>query len=135
MISASACDTGLVWSANIGRELRGSVQRILHNANPPWKWTERRNDRRHPFPYPVRLTPVGDDNITPAGNDFVVLGKHISEGGLDFYHPEPLPHRRIIAMFDFSTGVTVQLLMELTWCRFSRHGLYVNGGRFLHTVR
>jgi hypothetical protein len=92
---------------------------------------ERRRDRRYPFPYPIRLVPVTADGCTPDGDEIVVLGKHLSEHGLDFYHRDPLPHRWVLAIFDAGPAGQITRLMELTWCRFGQHGWYENGGRFL----
>jgi hypothetical protein len=96
--------------------------------------SERRREQRYPFPYPIRLTPVtADGNISPA-ESIVVLGKHLSEHGVDFYYNEPLPYRRVIASFERGGQEVLHLMMDLTWCRFGRHGWYENGGRFLQLL-
>jgi hypothetical protein len=96
--------------------------------------SERRREQRFPFPYPVRLTPVATDgNVSPA-ESVVVLGKHLSEHGVDFYYNEPLPYRRVIASFERGGREALHLLMDLTWCRFGRHGWYENGGHFLQVL-
>src|SRR5688572_6124158 len=76
--------------------VRERVQQVLAGAQPVLHGVERRREKRHPFPYPVYLTPVGRDGATPIGETIVVLGKHLSELGFDFYHRAPLPHRRAI---------------------------------------
>jgi hypothetical protein len=64
----------------------------------------------------------------------VVLGKHLTNHGFDFYYQQAVSHRRVIASFDCESNARVEMLMELTWCRFSGHGWYENGGRFLSAV-
>ncbi|MBI2481887.1 MAG: hypothetical protein HYV60_25540 [Planctomycetia bacterium] len=89
--------------------------------------------KRHPFPYPVRLLPVnarGDAVDDPI----VVLGKHLTNQGLDFYFQHPVSHRRVIASFACESNGRVEMLMDLTWCRFNGQGWYENGGRFLSAV-
>ncbi len=94
---------------------------------------ERRRETRYPFPFLVHLTPVGDDAVTPCGPRLIVVGKHISERGLGFYHPEPLSYRRAIASLQGPKGDWFGFLIDLTWCRFTQ-GWYESGGRFLESV-
>lgn len=90
---------------------------------------ERRSERRHPYPHPIYLTPLTADG--PLFDETVqVLGKHLSEHGLDFYHREPLPYRRMIASLQ-ADGQWFGLVLDLKWCRFTSDGLYDNGGRFV----
>jgi len=109
------------------------VQFALQRAHAARAGQERRRERRHPFPYPVKLEPVGvaDDELA---RPITVLGKHLSNHGLDFYCQQPLPYRRVIATFSFGQRQSIQMLMDLSWCRFSEHGWYENGGRFLSVV-
>jgi hypothetical protein len=63
-----------------------------------------------------------------------VVGKDLSERGLGFYHQAPLPYRRAIVTLEDASGRVVSLLMDLSWCRFTRHGWYDSGGRFLKLI-
>lgn len=92
---------------------------------------ERRREIRHPFPHLIQLTPVGRDGITPEGESVVVAGKDISEHGLGFFHPKPLPYRRMIVSIETPNEQWVSFLVDLRWCRFTRQGWYESGGRFL----
>ncbi len=120
--------------ANTEHAIRERVQRVLAGAQVARRGMEQRRERRHPFPYPVYLTPVGRDGATSVGKTLVVLGKHLSELGFDFYHRAPLPYRRAIVSFETACGVWTGVLLDLAWCRFGRHGWYDNGGRFLAVV-
>jgi hypothetical protein len=115
-------------------DLRTQVCSLLHALYPEHDLTERRRENRYAFPYLVQLTPVGEDGVTPQGEPVVVVGKHLSERGLGFYHPQPLPHRRMIAALEAGNGRWMRLLVDLSWCRFIKGGWYESGGRFLRTV-
>lgn len=115
-------------------EVRDYVRLALAGPMAPRKLTERRRDQRHPYPYPIYLTPVRGDGETPAGESLIVVGKHLSERGVDFYCHEPLPYRRMIASLECGGESWIGLLLDLTWCRFTRFGWYDNGGRFLRVA-
>jgi hypothetical protein len=115
-------------------DVRTQVWGLLSNLYPKADRMERRRETRYPFPYLVHLTPVGDDGITPCGERLVAVGKHISQRGLGFYHPRPLPHRRMIASLQSDTGHWYAFLIDLSWCRFTKQGWYESGGRFLQAV-
>jgi hypothetical protein len=114
--------------------VKGQIWNLLATLCPRNELVERRNDWRYPYPYLIRLTPVGRDGITPSGETIVVAGKQISEHGLGFYHQDPLPYRRMIASLETSTGACLAFLINLSWCRFMRCGWYESGGRFLQPV-
>lgn len=118
------------------QEIRQKVRTLLggFQSNRKINVVERRRSRRYAYPYPIYLTAVGDNDVTPEGEPIVVLGKYLSECGLDFYHREPLPYRRMIISIECDEELWISLLMDLTWCRFNRHGWYDNGGRFLHAT-
>jgi hypothetical protein len=115
------------------REIHTAVRYLL-GVQPPRPAMERRREQRFPFPYPIRLTPVTTDGAVPPAESVVVLGKHLNEHGVDFYFNEPLPYRRVIATFERNGREIMHILMDLTWCRFGRHGWYENGGRFLQVL-
>lgn len=95
---------------------------------------ERRKSVRHLYPYPIDVTPLDGEPLSSA-DKISVLGKQLSEYGLDFYSNQPLPYRRVIAWFETSDRSRFGLLTNLTWCRFNKFGWYENGGRFLQVVR
>jgi hypothetical protein len=115
--------------------LRQRIHHLLSRLYPQGHCPERRREARYPFPYLVRLTPVGANGAT-VGPPVVVVGKHISEHGLGFYHPTPIPYRRVQAevLGGSEDGANLNVMMDLTWCRFNREGWYDGGGRFLELV-
>jgi hypothetical protein len=114
-------------------EIRGQVWGLLSTLYPKVAVVERRRETRYPFPFLIYLTPV-DDNGVSCGENIVVVGKHISERGLGFFHAKPLPHRRVIASLERPHDGWYAFLMDLGWCRFTRQGWYESGGRFLEAV-
>jgi hypothetical protein len=106
---------------------------LMSELYPKQEIWERRQENRHPFPYLIHLTPVAEDGISPQGESIAVVGKHLSDRGLGFYHPKPLPYRRMIASLE-SNGHWFGFLVDLRWCRFTKQGWYESGGRFLQAV-
>jgi hypothetical protein len=114
-------------------DVRLQVWGLLSTLYPKQDFMERRHETRYPFPYLVHITPVAADGVTPEGETVVVVGKHLSEQGLGFYHPKPLPYRRVIASLE-NNGRWAAFLIDLKWCRFTRQGWYESGGRILESV-
>ena len=115
-------------------DVRTQVCGLLIPLYPRNDLGERRRDKRYPFPHLIHLVPVGDDGVTPQGDALIVVGKHLSERGLGFYHPKPLPHRRMIASLQAGNGRWLGFLIHLSWCRFTKEGWYESGGRFIRSV-
>jgi len=114
--------------------MRGRVRSLLARMHPARQGFERRTDLRHPYPFLVRITPVDDDGLTPIGETVSVVGKDLTDRGIGFFHQEPLPYRRAIVSFESGTEHALAMLIDLSWCRFTRHGWYDSGGRFLQCV-
>ena len=115
--------------------VKQQVRQLMGQLFPAGLGVERRNSGRYPFPFLVRLTPVDERTLQPIAEAFVVVGKDLSERGLGFFHPHPLPYRRAIVTIEDSSRRSVSLLIDLNWCRFTRHGWYDSGGRFLQVVQ
>jgi len=114
-------------------EIRAQVWTLVTTLYPNRNLAERRRENRYPFPYLTHLTPI-DERGEPSGETIVVVGKHLSERGLGFYHPRPLPHRRMIVSMETPDGEWIGFLIDLSWCRFTKQGWYESGGRFLEAV-
>jgi hypothetical protein len=115
-------------------EVRTQVWALLSTLYPKVTVVERRRETRYPFPFLIYLTPFGDDSTTPCGESIVVVGKHVSERGLGFYHAKPLAQRRVVASLERPHDGWYAFLLDLRWCRFTRQGWYESGGRFLEAV-
>lgn len=121
-------------SSRRGDDLRDLVRCVVSSVQPHRMQNERRHEKRYPFPYPIHLLPV-DTHGQPTGDEpLVVVGKNLSEQGLDFYHCEPVSFRRVIASLPCGPDRWVAFHLDLTWCRFSGYGWYENGGKFLASV-
>lgn len=115
-------------------EIRDQVRKVICKSRNSYAGLERRRNPRLPFPYPIYLTPLDVNGDVDHEKSFAVVGRHLSECGLDFYHTEPVTSRTLIASLDGLEDTAVSFVMELTWCRFGRHGWYENGGRFVSIV-
>jgi hypothetical protein len=115
-------------------ELRAEVRGALAMMCPAAPVADHRRQKRFPFPHVVYLTPVAEDGLTPLAGTLVAAGKHLSQSGMGFYHPDPLPYRLVIASLPRPEGGWLGVLLELRWCRFIRHGWYESGGRFVRVV-
>lgn len=116
--------------SNDGEPSGAAIHLVLASAETGVPCPDRRHAARIPYPYPIQLTPVAADGTKSDEQKMVVLGKHLSEQGLDFYHRDPLPFRRVIASWKVAEQ-WVELPLDLRWCRFGEHGWYESGGRFL----
>jgi hypothetical protein len=114
--------------------IRAQVWSLLATMYPVDRYDERRQQDRFPYPHLVQLTPVEDERLTEAAPPVMAAGKHLSERGMGFYHPNPLPYRRVVATLERAPGKFIHLLLQLSWCRFIRHGWYESGGKFLRVL-
>ena len=135
---ADGAETDLVFPTQLvpasDHPVRRQVWNLLAGLHPPGKWIERRFEQRFPYPQLLYLTPLAEDGVRPAGDSIVVVGKHLSESGLSFFHQRPLPHRRMIASLEDRGRRWVGFVLDITWCRFTHHGWYDSGGQFLETT-
>lgn len=61
-------------------------------------------------------------------------GRDISLGGLSFEHAGILPCTHAALSFVQKDDVSQPVLLQLTWCRFTRLGVYLSGGKFLRVI-
>lgn len=124
-----------IWPGTASRgQIAACVESALFAVEAAPRLVERRTQPRYPYPYPVYLTPLDAHSQPLAERTMAVIGRHLSAQVIDFYCPWPLADRRMVASLDGREAGWLGLLVELTWCRFNRHGWYDNGGRFLAVV-
>src|SRR5688572_10348984 len=111
-------------------ELRLQVRELLAGLYPAGPF-ERRREQRFPLPKLIQLRPVAPDNVTLLEGLVIVAGKHISEDGMSFFHPAPLPYRLVLASLEKSDGGRAEFLLDVDWCRFTQFGWYESGGKFV----
>ncbi len=112
-------------------EVRAEVRCLIGRIYPGGDFIDRRNERRYPYPYLVRLIPVAKDGTVLHDESLVAVGKHLSDRGIGFYHPKPIPHRYMVVSMESSDGEGAVFIVDLGWCRFTRQGWYESGGKFL----
>ena len=107
-----------------------SIRRVMESLAPVEGGSRRLP--RVACPKPWHVTPaISDGGPRRAGPvTWLVFGKHLSEGGLDFYHVRPFGSRQVIVSFEFGPDQWVSLAADLYRCRFARYRLYEWGGRF-----
>ena len=110
------------------------VRQLLKHMYPQEVGIEKRKTQRFPYPFLLQITPVDEDGTTPLDEPMTVVGKGLSERGIGFFHRDPLPYRRVKASVEDMTGQTIAVLVDLTWCCFTKQGWYESGGRFLHVA-
>lgn len=115
----------------VDHEARLQVRSLLSGVYPPSNGPERRREQRYPFPRLFVLSPADVDGQRKAGASITVAGKHLSETGLSFFHPDPIPHRWMVASLPKLDGQWIGFLVDLDWCRFTRQGWYESGGRLV----
>lgn len=117
-------------------EVRVQVRSLIGAAGKGVRlaYADRRRDQRYPFPNLLYVTPMDRNGQPLVEQTVVVVGKTLTERGMDFYHQQPIPHRRVIVTIETQSGYTASFLMDLTWCRYTKQGWYDNGGRFLDTA-
>jgi hypothetical protein len=124
----------VVLAAPADEEASAQVRGLLAGMFPPGTLLERRREQRFPFPRLLQLTPVSADGLQRLGPSLTAAGKQLSESGMSFFHPEPLPFRWVIASLDKGDGQWIGFLLDVDWCRFTRQGWYESGGQFIRAV-
>lgn len=130
-----AAEPANVRSGPNDEQVRAGVRSLLSEVYPRGETIERRRDQRWPYPNLITITPVTADGLLPIAEPVVVVGKQLSERGVGFFHPMPLPFRRVIATLESASGEACSFVLDLKWCRFTRKGWYESGGRFLQVVQ
>jgi hypothetical protein len=115
-----------------------TIEQFLHGGTACWLRSTRimpdRKWQRVPYDRPVALTPWDTATNAPAGPSRRVTGRDVSLGGFSFAHMEPLACREAVVTFGVEPSQRGSLLLRLNWCRFTRAGIYLSGGRFLEPV-
>ena len=132
--TTTARERGRITAAHISPDMNDHIHALLVRLLPHPRPDELRQDRRSPYPFLFQLVPVAEDNTTPLQTPITVVGKNVSDRGIGFFHQQPLPFRRTIVTLGDPGGYSLSLLAELLWCRFTRHGWYDSGGRFLEII-
>ena len=107
---------------------RPFIRSLLSATCRPGQQVERRREQRYPCPRLFMLVPIDQESLKPIGDAMTVVGKHISESGISFFHPETFSHRWVLAVVE-NEGKEIHFVVDLEWCRFTKQGWYESGGR------
>lgn len=117
-----------------GGDVRTQVWGLLSGMYSEAGLADARRHERFAYPRLIFVTPADEAGCPAPVGSFVVAGRHISESGLGFFHPQSIPHREVIVSLDHADGTWKSFLLELRWCRFIRQGWYESGGRLLRVA-
>jgi hypothetical protein len=112
--------------------LARQIQALVAQLHPEVT-VERRHDERFAMPVLLQLTPLDADR-QPLANGTIVVGKDISRCGMSFFHERPLAYRRAIVSLEHPEIGRFAAEIDINWCRFTRPGWYVSGGRLIRVV-
>lgn len=110
------------------------VNQVVASWHSPLALAEKRRWQRIRYDRPAILTLLDDRTVVPLGVHKVISGRDISPSGFSFTHLDPLACRRAIVTFPFEREETDAIELRLTWCRFTRAGIYQSGGKFLSPI-
>ncbi len=96
---------------------------------------ERRREHRHPCNLPALLVPLDSQGLSVACVPLEVRVKDISKHGIGISHPDPMPHRLALLMFETPEKNQRRLLVRLKWCRFKRADVYESGGQIVRDLK
>jgi hypothetical protein len=96
---------------------------------------ERRREHRHPCNLPALLVPLDSQGLSVACVPLEVQVKDISKHGIGISHPDPMPHRLVLLMFETPEKNQRRLVVRLTWCRFKRTDVYESGGQIVRALK
>ena len=90
---------------------------------------ERRDAQRLPLGQDICFIGLNDQfQVTTA--PLLMEGRDVSGQGLSFMHSQPITTRFAAVSFRVATGIETAIV-KLSWCRFSRPGQYLSGGKFV----
>lgn len=114
------------------------LNQLLESVAASWHTSSRilelRESHRVIMTAPIAVTM--EDPTDPGGPSLTVVGsgRDVSSRGVSFSHMRPLPCREAVLTFALPDGGHESVLTRLTWCRFSRAGIYFSGGKFVRIV-
>lgn len=115
-----------------------NVEHLVRDLLSQWKHPDDALERRHwprvGFQKMIALFAFDHDQECPTGQPWLATGKDISLQGVSFTHIAPLPFTKVAIGFELPGGFSQFALTRLSWCRFTRRGVYESGGTFLRPI-
>lgn len=113
--------------------LTSKIQTLVTKLNPEVV-LERRHDQRFPMPILLKLTPLDANGQPLVESAIIVAGKDISRCGMSFFHERPLHYRRAIVTLEHPELGWFAAEIDIHWCRFTKPGWYISGGRLVAEI-
>jgi hypothetical protein len=110
------------------------VRDLLAQWQHPSDALERRGLSRIGFQKQIALFAYDNAEQQVTGEPWLVTGKDISLQGVSFSHIAPLPFSKVAIGFEVPGGFSRFVITRLSWCRFTRRGVYESGGTFLRSI-
>lgn len=131
----SPVDDNIAELARI-REIAEIVDGLAATWRPIGLSVHDRRWQRVVYEDPLVVYPLArrGEDFTADGPAVLVSGRDLSRGGVSFEHTTPLPQRFVAVTFPSERMDGLAVVTQLTWCRFTRAGHYLGGGRFLRRI-
>ena len=129
-----ALETGLEVISDSTRDIaRLVVQAAQFSA--PLPRMERREHARRAYPNVISVTPLIDGTLEPASETVSVIGRNLSNLGLDFFHDYLIAEKEVVIGLQSAKESWSHFVMELGWSRFVQGGWYISGGKFTQVIK
>lgn len=117
-------------------ELSRIVEHVVASWHSPGSFAEQRQWHRTNYDRPAIITPLDERTGDAMEIHKIISGRDISPNGFSFTHLDPLACRRAIVTFAYEheNEPRAAILLRLSWCRFTRAGVYQSGGKFLNVA-
>ena len=131
---AAQLETGLEVISDSTRDIARLVVQAAEFSSPLPR-TDRRKHARRPYPCVISVTPLADGTREPASQTFSVIGRNLSNLGLDFFHDYLISEKQVVIGLQSAKESWSHFVMELGWSRFVQGGWYISGGKFTQVIK
>lgn len=127
-------EAGLEVVSDSPRDIARLVVQAAEFSAPLPRAIEKREHARRPYPSVVSVTPLIDGTREPASETFSVIGRNLSNLGLDFFHDYLIPEKEAVIGLQSANESWAHFVMEIGWSRFVQGGWYISGGKFTEVI-
>jgi len=110
------------------------VETVVASWNAASPVVEKRRWHRIVLEMPIAIADFDISSSRRSSDWKRARGCDLSWGGVSFQHVHLLSQRHAVVTFFPGKDALEPVVVRLTWCRFSRQGIYQSGGRFLRKV-
>ena len=127
-------ETGLETISESPRDIARLVTQVAEFSAPLPRKIERREQERLPYPSVISVTPLVDGTREPATETFSVIGRNLSNLGLDFFHDYLISEKEVVVGLQSAKASWSHFVLQLGWSRFVQGGWYISGGKFTEVI-